>query len=80
MTLVLKKLFSLKKKPIKCNLNISGSSTLLITNPVWIAKTRLCLQYENQSAAYRGMFHAISDVYRTHGIRGLYKVNIGNQL
>nr|CAB3266179.1 mitochondrial folate transporter/carrier [Phallusia mammillata] len=52
---------------------VSGSITLLITNPVWIAKTRLCLQYESQTKIYRGTFHTISSLYKQNGIRGLYK-------
>ncbi|XP_076800574.1 solute carrier family 25 member 32-like isoform X2 [Clavelina lepadiformis] len=51
----------------------SGSLTLLCTNPIWIAKTRLCLQYEAHGATYKGMLNAITDLYKQNGIRGLYK-------
>jgi len=48
--------------------------TLFLTNPIWIAKTRLCLQYETQDKAYKGMIHSIKDLYTHKGIKGLYKV------
>lgn len=52
----------------------SGALTLLLTNPIWVVKTRLCLQYDAAgSAEYRGMVHALAEIYRTEGIRGLYR-------
>ncbi|KRX42472.1 Mitochondrial folate transporter/carrier [Trichinella murrelli] len=51
----------------------AGNVTLLLTNPVWVAKTRLCLQYENQPKQYRGMIDVLVKLYRMDGIRGLYK-------
>uniref|UniRef100_H2YHB2 Solute carrier family 25 member 32 n=1 Tax=Ciona savignyi TaxID=51511 RepID=H2YHB2_CIOSA len=51
----------------------SGSIVLAITNPVWVAKTRLCLQYETQNKVYRGMSHTIIDLYKKDGVKGLYK-------
>ncbi|KRY83198.1 Mitochondrial folate transporter/carrier [Trichinella pseudospiralis] len=51
----------------------AGNVTLLLTNPVWVAKTRLCLQYENQPRQYRGMIDVLVKLYRMDGIRGLYK-------
>lgn len=59
----------------------SGILTLCLTNPIWVVKTRLCLQYEglNQNVGevhvkkYRGMTDALWKVYRFEGVRGLYK-------
>lgn len=52
----------------------SGALTLLLTNPIWVVKTRLCLQCDSASSAeYRGMVHALAEIYRTEGIRGLYR-------
>ncbi|XP_055853656.1 mitochondrial folate transporter/carrier [Episyrphus balteatus] len=56
----------------------AGVLTLLLTNPIWVVKTRLCLQYENvanapKSDVYRGMVHALGQIYKQEGVRGLYK-------
>ncbi|XP_033640452.1 mitochondrial folate transporter/carrier-like [Asterias rubens] len=55
----------------------SGVMTLLITNPIWVTKTRLCLQYEgigrNTTGKYNGMLDALAKIYKFEGVRGLYK-------
>ncbi|KAH8411057.1 hypothetical protein KR222_011281, partial [Zaprionus bogoriensis] len=52
----------------------SGALTLLLTNPIWVVKTRLCLQFDAASSAeYRGMMHALAEIYRAEGMRGLYR-------
>ncbi|XP_022187680.1 mitochondrial folate transporter/carrier [Nilaparvata lugens] len=56
----------------------AGVLTLVMTNPVWVVKTRLCLQYGSESDVasgkqYSGMVDALSKIYRVEGIRGLYK-------
>ncbi|XP_022103614.1 mitochondrial folate transporter/carrier-like [Acanthaster planci] len=63
----------------------SGILTLLITNPLWVTKTRLCLQYEGMSKGvrlhtsqgakymYKGMLDALWKISRHEGIPGLYK-------
>ncbi|XP_002732491.1 solute carrier family 25 member 32-like [Saccoglossus kowalevskii] len=62
----------------------SGVLTLLLTNPIWVVKTRLCLQYEGvrnvsksvvktQPKQYKGMTDALIKIYRYEGIRGLYR-------
>lgn len=61
----------------------AGILTLLMTNPIWVVKTRLCLQYTSdirldESKRYSGMFDALGKIYRTEGFRGLYKVSILN--
>jgi len=57
----------------------AGILTLLMTNPIWVVKTRLCLQYENSldltsTKNYRGMMDGLVKIYRTEGLRGLYSV------
>lgn len=57
----------------------AGVLTLVMTNPIWVVKTRLCLQYDGVAAAkdssrYGGMVDALSKIYKYEGIRGLYKV------
>ncbi|XP_067837576.1 solute carrier family 25 member 32-like [Heptranchias perlo] len=55
----------------------AGAMTLCITNPIWVTKTRLVLQYDAgvdpSKRQYKGMFHALSKIYLNEGIRGLYK-------
>lgn len=58
----------------------AGVLTLLMTNPIWVVKTRLCLQYDNNIDAksdkrYRGMVDGLMKIYRTEGVRGLYSVS-----
>lgn len=56
----------------------AGILTLLVTNPIWVVKTRLCLQYESGVSAakensYKGMFDGLTKIYRNEGLRGLYR-------
>jgi len=61
----------------------AGLLTLLITNPIWVVKTRLCLQYGAPDrglpptavpvTSYRGMTHALVTIAKEEGVRGLYK-------
>ncbi|KAL8181823.1 UNVERIFIED_CONTAM: hypothetical protein K2H54_031038 [Gekko kuhli] len=55
----------------------AGAMTLCITNPIWVTKTRLVLQYEAgidpSKRQYKGMVDALIKIYKCEGIRGLYK-------
>ncbi|KAL7984134.1 hypothetical protein Chor_002704 [Crotalus horridus] len=55
----------------------AGVMTLCITNPIWVTKTRLVLQYEAgadlSKKQYKGMLDALIKIYKYEGIRGLYK-------
>ncbi|XP_076282880.1 solute carrier family 25 member 32 [Lasioglossum baleicum] len=56
----------------------AGILTLLMTNPLWVVKTRLCLQYTDdkhlpERLRYKGTIDAIKKIYRTEGIHGLYR-------
>ncbi|KAL3890926.1 hypothetical protein ACJMK2_003197 [Sinanodonta woodiana] len=57
----------------------AGLLTLILTNPLWVAKTRLCLQYEQSAGSttrgvyYNGTVDALLKIYKLEGIRGLYK-------
>ncbi|XP_039954007.1 mitochondrial folate transporter/carrier [Bactrocera neohumeralis] len=55
----------------------SGVLTLILTNPIWVVKTRLCLQYGAEASSkhteYRGMVDALAQIYRKEGVRGLYR-------
>lgn len=57
----------------------AGILTLVMTNPIWVVKTRLCLQYEgmpvkNSHSKYGGMVDGLSKIYKHEGVRGLYRV------
>lgn len=60
----------------------AGVLTLLVTNPIWVVKTRLCLQYESdlkvtgtKHTYYKGMVDALVKIYQEEGVRGYYRVN-----
>ena len=48
----------------------SGVITLSLTNPIWVVKTRLCLQ--SQPRLYSGFTDALLKIGRHEGLRGLY--------
>lgn len=54
-----------------------GILTLTLTNPIWVTKTRLVLQYnaDPTSKQYKGMIDALVKIYRHEGVPGLYKVS-----
>uniref|UniRef100_A0A6M2DLP2 Solute carrier family 25 member 32 n=1 Tax=Xenopsylla cheopis TaxID=163159 RepID=A0A6M2DLP2_XENCH len=54
----------------------AGTLSLAITNPIYVIKTRLCLQYGNEklnAKQYSGMFNGLQQIYTKEGIRGLYR-------
>ncbi|XP_051842051.1 mitochondrial folate transporter/carrier-like [Antechinus flavipes] len=53
----------------------AGAMTLCITNPLWVTKTRLMLQYDDSPAErrYTGMIDTLVKIYKFEGFRGLYK-------
>ena len=54
---------------------IAGITTIIITNPIWVLKTRMCLQYSHSSstASYKNMFDAMRKIYRAEGTKAFYK-------
>ena len=59
----------------------AGVLSLIMTNPIWVVKTRLCLQYSDlglqqlpANKRYAGMMDALVKIYSTEGVKGLYKV------
>ncbi|XP_045447187.1 mitochondrial folate transporter/carrier [Melitaea cinxia] len=56
----------------------AGILSLVMTNPIWVVKTRLCLQYSEEHTIaehkrYNGMIDGLTKIYRTEGVRGLYR-------
>jgi solute carrier family 25 folate transporter 32 len=56
---------------------IAGVTTILITNPLFLLKTRMCLQYAradtSKAVKYKNTFDAFRTLIRTDGFLGLYK-------
>lgn len=63
---------------IRCHCFL-GVITLCLTNPIWVTKTRLVLQYSTDASKkqYKGMMDALVKIYRHEGIPGLYRVQKG---
>lgn len=53
----------------------AGMLTLTLTNPIWVTKTQLVLQYsaDPSKKQYTGMVDALVKIYRYEGIPGLYR-------
>ena len=62
---------------------ILGLLTLTMTNPIWVAKTRMCLRYDSAGATtlpaggshqYSSLPRTLRSLWRQEGLRGYYKV------
>lgn len=60
---------------------IAGVSIIFVTNPLFLIKTRMCLQYSqintaetvsNKVIKYKNSWHAFKSILQKEGIRGLY--------
>eukprot|EP00096_Caligus_rogercresseyi_P005487 TRINITY_DN2102_c0_g1_i1.p1 TRINITY_DN2102_c0_g1~~TRINITY_DN2102_c0_g1_i1.p1 ORF type:complete len:326 (+),score=61.94 TRINITY_DN2102_c0_g1_i1:393-1370(+) len=58
----------------------AGIMTLILTNPIWVIKTRLCLQFDTpqssgggSGSSYKGMMDAFRKIFKSEGLPGLYK-------
>ncbi|CAF1139805.1 unnamed protein product [Rotaria sordida] len=54
---------------------IAGVMTVSLVNPIWVIKTRMCLQYSHSTTNihYKNMFDCIKKMYKFEGIKGFYK-------
>jgi solute carrier family 25 folate transporter 32 len=51
----------------------SGILTAILTNPIWVIKTRMLSTARNTPGAYRSIVHGTLDLYKTEGIKGFYR-------
>jgi len=51
----------------------ASAATAIISNPIWVVKIRMITTHWKDPTSYRGLFHGLSSVYQTEGVRGLYR-------
>lgn len=51
----------------------SGILTAVVTNPIWVIKTRMLSTARDAPGAYRSISHGTYDLYRTEGLKGFYR-------
>ncbi|GAA5923709.1 hypothetical protein JCM3775_000481 [Rhodotorula graminis] len=51
----------------------SGIITAVLTNPIWVVKTRMFTTAAGQDKAYRGVTHGLATLAREEGLRGMSK-------
>ena len=56
-------------------LHMQEASTIgvLITNPIWLIKTRMQLQLTDSATNYKSALHALQSIVKQDGVLGLYK-------
>jgi solute carrier family 25 folate transporter 32 len=59
-------------KSVMVSAALAGATTQLITNPIWLAKSRLCA-LPSDADSYSGLVDCLNKVYKQQGFRGLYR-------
>lgn len=52
---------------------LAGMSTSVLTNPLWVIKTRMLSSDRGAKGAYPSMLAGARTIYRTEGLRGFYR-------
>ncbi|GME76310.1 unnamed protein product [Ambrosiozyma monospora] len=52
---------------------LAGWSTSIVTNPIWVIKTRMIATSRTTPGAYTSIWHGIKQIYRNEGWLGYYK-------
>ncbi|KAG6375022.1 mitochondrial carrier domain-containing protein [Boletus reticuloceps] len=63
-------LFVCLRRVLTC---MTGAATAIMTNPIWVVKVRMFTTRADDPKSYRGLWHGLSSIYSTEGIRGLWK-------
>ncbi|KAK9686851.1 hypothetical protein K7432_015001 [Basidiobolus ranarum] len=51
----------------------AGAASSILTNPLWVIKTRFMTQSERTAYHYRNTFDAFATIWKHEGLRGFYK-------
>ncbi|BEI85843.1 hypothetical protein CcaverHIS002_0601300 [Cutaneotrichosporon cavernicola] len=51
----------------------ASAITAMLTNPIWVAKTRIFATPSHDPHAYSGLLNTLGRIYKTEGWRGLYR-------
>nr|POE76159.1 mitochondrial fad carrier protein flx1 [Quercus suber] len=52
---------------------LAGVLTAVLTNPIWVIKTRMLSTARDSPGAYRSISHGTKEILRTEGIKGFYR-------
>ncbi|KAF5133316.1 Mitochondrial FAD carrier protein FLX1 [Metarhizium anisopliae] len=52
---------------------LAGASTSVLTNPIWVLKTRMLSSDKGSAGAYPSMLAGARTILRTEGVRGFYR-------
>ena len=52
---------------------MAGALTSLVTNPIWVLKTRMLSTSASAPGAYPTLAYGVRSIYQTDGIRGFYR-------
>lgn len=52
--------------------SISGTLTAILTNPIWVVKTRMLSTPASSSGAYPSLLSGLRSIYTTEGLRGYF--------
>lgn len=63
----------LKSYHYLCSAFLAGLTTSIITNPIWVIKTRMISTEKSQPGAYRSILHGIKEIYKREGLLGYYR-------
>ena len=52
---------------------LAGWSTSILTNPIWVIKTRMIAIDRSSPNAYKSIINGISNIYENEGLKGFYR-------
>jgi solute carrier family 25 folate transporter 32 len=53
--------------------SLAGCATALLTNPIWVIKTRMLSSGRQAPGAYRGMWHGVRSIWKKEGVKGFWR-------